>query len=49
MPSIDLNFLNKLQDNYETYKNFIETGTYYGETIFSLEPYFLKLHTIEIK
>lgn len=49
MPSIDLIFLKKLQDEYKTYENFIETGTYYGETIMSLEPYFSKLYTIEIK
>lgn len=49
MPSIDLTFLNKLQDDYKTYENFIETGTYYGGTIFSLESYFSKLYTIEIK
>jgi len=49
MPSIDLDFLNKLQDDYRKYNNFIETGTYCGDTILSLEPYFHKLHTIEIK
>jgi len=49
MPSIDINFLKQLQDDYCTYENFIETGTYYGETILSLEPYFSKLYTIEIK
>jgi len=49
MPSIDLNFLNQLQDEYKKYSNFIETGTYSGDTIFSLEPYFSKLYTIEIK
>ena len=49
MPSIDLYFLKTLQDEYNTYENFIETGTFYGETIMSLEPYFSKLYTIEIK
>lgn len=49
MPSIDLHFLNKLQDEYNTYTNFIETGTYYGGTILSLESYFSNLYTIEIK
>jgi hypothetical protein len=47
MPSIDINFLQKLQDNYRNYPCFIETGTYNGDTTFSLEPYFDKIHTIE--
>lgn len=49
MPSIDVNFLNQLQNDYKTYENFIETGTYLGETIMSLTPYFSNLYTIEIK
>src|SRR5665648_302429 len=49
MPSIDLNLLNQLQDDYKKYENLIETGTYEGETIFFLEPYFSQLYTIEIK
>ena len=49
MPSIDLTFLNQLQDKYNRYENFIETGTFYGGTILSLESYFSKLYTIEIK
>lgn len=49
MPSITIDFLTQLQDDYTTYPNFIETGTYKGETIFALEPFFNKLHTIEIK
>lgn len=47
MPSIDINFLNKLQNNKE-YSTFIESGTYCGETIFAVEPHFTKLYTIEI-
>ena len=48
MPSIDFNFLSKLECNYKEYNCFIETGTYKGETIFEMEPYFDKLYTIEI-
>lgn len=47
MPSIDINFLLELQDNYKNYSCFIETGTGSGGTIFSVEPYFNKLYTIE--
>jgi hypothetical protein len=49
MPSIDLQFLNKLKDDYKSYINFIETGTYQGDTILYLEQYFPNLHTIEVK
>lgn len=47
MPSIDNLFLNLLQDDYAKYTCFIETGTFKGQTIFALEPYFNKLYTIE--
>lgn len=47
MGSIDNFFLNLLQDDYTKYKCFIETGTYMGDTIFSVEPYFNKLYTVE--
>lgn len=49
MPSINLDFLQKLQCDYKNYINFIETGTFNGDTILYLEPYFLNLYTIEIK
>lgn len=48
MPKINKEFLLLLQDDYTKYDVFIETGTYNGETIFSMEPFFNKLYTIEI-
>jgi len=48
MSSIDKFFLDLLQDDYTKYNCFIETGTNQGCTIFSVEPYFNKLYTIEI-
>ena len=47
MPSLNNSFLNLLQDDYKQYNCFIETGTFNGDTIFALEPYFNKLYTIE--
>ncbi len=48
MPSINIDFLQKVQDDYTKYPCFVETGTYNGGTIFALERYFDKLHTIEL-
>ena len=48
MPSIDVNFLTLLNDDFKKYSTFIETGTLDGETIFSMEPYFDLLYTIEL-
>jgi hypothetical protein len=47
MPSINYSFLNLLDDDFRRFKCFIETGTYQGETIFAMEPFFNKLYTIE--
>jgi hypothetical protein len=47
MPSITYSFLKKLKDSYKNYPCFIETGTYKGDTIYGVEPYFKKLYTIE--
>lgn len=47
MPSLNNLFLDLLQDDYTKYNCFIETGTLNGDTIFSLEPYFDKLYTVE--
>jgi hypothetical protein len=49
MPCINSEFLNKLQKDYKDYPNFIETGTFMGDTILHLEQYFSNLYTIEIK
>ena len=48
MPSLNLNFLRLLHDDFSNYPLFIETGTNQGDTIFSMEPYFKNLITIEL-
>ena len=47
MPSIDKNFLQQLRDDYTKYNCFVETGTLNGDTIFTVEPLFEKLYTVE--
>ena len=51
MPALEINIFNTLteKDIFINYPTFVETGTYLGETILALEPYFCELHTIEIK
>ncbi len=49
MPSINYNFINELTKNeLISFKTFVESGTYQGDTIFEMEKYFNQLHTIEI-
>ena len=48
MPSIDINFLKLLKDDITKYPIFIETGTFNGDSTFSVEPYFNKVYTIEV-
>ena len=47
MPSLETEILNYILKD-RNYINFVETGTYLGETIFNFEPYFQNLYTIEI-
>jgi hypothetical protein len=50
MPSLETEILILIlkEKNKDSYINFVETGTYLGETIFNLEPFFQNLYTIEI-
>jgi hypothetical protein len=48
MPSLGLDILSMLKDDYTKYPIFVETGTYHGHTTFSIEPYFSQVHTVEI-
>lgn len=40
--------LEKFKQNEDEYLVFIETGTCVGETVFSVQPYFKEVYTIEI-
>ena len=49
MPALESNIFDALKCDYKQYTNFVETGTFLGETIYSVEPLFKKLYTIEVK
>ena len=53
MPHFNHTFFSLLKNYnanfFSEYKIFIETGTHLGNTTFAMEPYFEKIHTIEIK
>ncbi len=49
MPSMNFEFLQSIKDYDNTYDNFIETGTFQGNTIKKMRSHFKNLHTIEIK
>jgi hypothetical protein len=48
MPSIDVGFLQRLQEDYSNFPIFVETGTKDGDTTLALEPIFDHLYTIEL-
>ena len=48
MPSLDIQFLNSLKEDYKQFPIFIETGTLNGDTTFAMEKYFNKIYTIEL-
>ena len=39
---------NELNQEGDEYKVFVESGTYLGETIIQLQPYFETLYTVEL-
>ena len=52
MPTLNVEKLNDVIEefdlNSDDYPVFIETGTYVGDTVKSIQPYFNEVHTIEI-
>jgi len=48
MPSLDVDFLINLQDDYKNYPCLVETGTGNGDTTLTIEHYFNKVYTIEV-
>tara|TARA_Y100000389_G_scaffold202955_1_gene249874 strand:- start:276 stop:845 length:570 start_codon:yes stop_codon:yes gene_type:complete len=51
MPALELLIFDNIKQSniFEYYPIFVETGTFMGETIFSMSNKFKELHTIEIK
>mgnify|MGYP001370729673 CR=1 FL=1 len=49
MPALESSIFNAMKCDHTQYSNFVETGTFLGETIYSVEPLFKKLYTIEVK
>ena len=49
MPALEKEIILQILEQYPRFKSFVETGTYMGDTIFSLEDAFEELYTIEIK
>ena len=49
MPSLEREIISQIIHRYPSFKSFVETGTFMGQTIFSLEDVFEELYTIEIK
>jgi hypothetical protein len=49
MPALEKEIILQITEQYPSFKSFVETGTYMGDTIFSLEDAFEELYTIEIK
>lgn len=52
MPTLNVDKLNDVIEefdlNSDDYSVFLETGTYVGDTVKSIQPYFEEVHTIEI-
>lgn len=48
MPSLSPQILFQLKDDYNNYNTFVETGTYIGGTVISMDPFFREIYTVEI-